>query len=72
MKITETHMKIIAIGLLPIFIILAVMLPGSAGKDILLGCIVITALGVSFIGKSVQQKEADNHDDLLAMPPKKP
>jgi len=31
----------------------------------------ITALVVIFKGKSMQKKEANEHDDLLAIPPKK-
>ena len=71
MKIKEIHMKIIAIGLFPVFVILALTLPNTATKAILLGCIMITVLVVSFIGKSMQKKEANEHDDLLAIPPKK-
>ena len=71
MKIKEIHMKIIAIGLLPIFIILAFTLPNTVTKAILLGGIMIIALVVSFIGKSMQKKEANEDDDLLAIPPKK-
>jgi 4-hydroxybenzoate polyprenyltransferase len=71
MKIKEIHMKIIAIGLFPIFIILALTLPNTTTKAILLGCIMITVLVVSYIGKSMQKKEADEPDDLLAIPPKK-
>jgi len=71
MKIKEIHMKIIAIGLLPVFLILAITLPNTVTKAILLGCIMITALVVSFIGKSMQKKDANEDDDLLAIPPKK-
>ena len=71
MKIKEIHMKIIAIGLFPIFVILALALPNTTGKAILLGGIMITALGVSFIGKSMKKKEANEPDNLLAIPPKK-
>jgi hypothetical protein len=71
MKINEIHMKIIALGLLPIFIILVIALPGSTGKDILLAGIMLAALAASFIGRSLQKKEADGEDDLLAIPPKK-
>jgi hypothetical protein len=71
MKIKEIHMKIIAIGLFPIFVILALALPNTAGKAILLGGIMITVLGVSFMGMSMQKKEANEPDDLLAIPPKK-
>jgi hypothetical protein len=71
MKIKEIHMKIIAIGLLPIFLILAITLPNNTTTTILLGGIMITALVVSYIGKSMQEKEANENDDLLAIPPKK-
>ena len=71
MKIKEIHMKIIAIGLVPIFLILTIALPSSATTAILLGGIMITALVVSFIGMSLQKKEAEEPDDLLAIPPKK-
>ena len=43
MKIKEIHMKIIAIGLIPVFLILAFALPDNAGKALLLAVIVITA-----------------------------
>ncbi len=71
MKIQEIHMKIIAIGLLPIFLILASTLPDTPGKPLLLGGIIITVLVVSYIGMSMQKKEAKEPDDLLAIPPRK-
>jgi hypothetical protein len=71
MKIQEIHMKIIAIGLIPLFLILAIALPDSTSKTILLGGIMITALVVSYIGMSMAKKEAKEPDDLLAIPPKK-
>jgi hypothetical protein len=71
MKIKEIHMKIIAIGLVPVFLILTIALPNTATTGILLGGIMITALVVSFIGMSLQKKEAEEPDDLLAIPPKK-
>jgi len=71
MKIQEIHMKIIAIGLLPVFVILSFTLPNTLTKTILLGGIMITVLAVVFIGKSMQKKEAHEHDDLLAIPPKR-
>jgi Flp pilus assembly protein TadB len=71
MTIKEIHMKIIAVGLFPIFIILAVTLPNTITKALLLGGIMLAVLVVSFIGKLMQKKEANEHDDLLAIPPKK-
>jgi hypothetical protein len=71
MNIKEIHMKIIAIGLVPVFLILAFALPNTTGTAILLGGIMVTALVVAFIGMSLQKKEAKEPDDLLAVPPKK-
>jgi galactitol-specific phosphotransferase system IIC component len=71
MKIKEIHMKIIAIGLLPVFLILAFALPFTASKVLLLGGIMVTAFVVSYIGMSMEKKEAKEPDDLLAIPPKK-
>jgi len=71
MNIKEIHLKIIAIGLLPIFIILTFTLPDSTTKTVLLGGIIFTAFVVSYIGMSMQKKEPKEHDDLLAIPPKK-
>ncbi len=71
MKIQEIQLKIIAIGLIPVFLVLASVLPDSVYKAILLGGIVITVLVVAFIGMSMQKKEAKDPDDLLAIPPKK-
>jgi hypothetical protein len=70
-KIQEIHLKIIAIGLIPVFLVLTSVLPDSVYKAILLGGIVITVLVVAFIGMSMQKKEAKDPDDLLAIPPKK-
>jgi Flp pilus assembly protein TadB len=71
MKIKEIHMKIIAIGLIPVFLVLAFALPNTARTAILLGGIMITAFVVTFKGMSMQKKEAKEPDDLLAIPPKK-
>ena len=70
-KIKEIHMKIIALGLLPVFLILAIILPNTASKIILLGGIMVTAFVVSYIGMSMEKKEEKEPDDLLAIPPKK-
>jgi 4-hydroxybenzoate polyprenyltransferase len=71
MKISEIHMKIIAIGLLPVFLILALALPNTTSTAILLGGVMFTAFVVSFIGMRMQKKDAKDDDDLLAIPPKK-
>ena len=71
MHVTEIQLKIIAIGLVPVFLILAFTLPKTATTAILLGVVMIIGLVVSFIGMSMQKKEAKEHEDLLAIPPKK-
>jgi hypothetical protein len=71
MKITEIHMKIIAVGLIPIFLVLSSILPDTTGKTLLLGGILVTVLVVAYLGMSMHRKEAQEPDDLLAVPPKK-
>jgi hypothetical protein len=71
MKIKEIHMKIIAIGLVPVFLILSFVLPNTPTTAILLGGIMLTAIIATFIGMSMQKKEEKQVDDLLAIPPKK-
>jgi predicted DNA repair protein MutK len=71
MKIKEIHMKIIAIGLIPVFLILSIILPNTATTAILLGGIMLTAIIATFIGMSMHKKEEKAEDDLLAIPPKK-
>jgi hypothetical protein len=71
MKMKEIHMKIIAIGLFPVFLILVFALPNTTSKILLLGGIMVTAFVVSYIGMSMQKKEEKEPDDLLAIPPKK-
>ena len=71
MHINEMQMKIIAIGLVPVFLILTFALPKTASTAILLGIVMITGFVVCFIGMSMQRKEAKENEDLLAIPPKK-
>jgi hypothetical protein len=71
MNIKEIHMKIIAIGLLPIFLILSFVLPNTPTTAILLGGIMLTAIIATFMGMSMHKKEEKTEDDLLAIPPKK-
>jgi hypothetical protein len=71
MNIKEIHMKIIAIGLIPVFLILSIILPTTATTAILLGGIMLTAIIATFIGMSMHKKEEKVKDDLLAIPPKK-
>jgi heme/copper-type cytochrome/quinol oxidase subunit 4 len=64
-------MKVIAIGLVPVFLILAFALPKTASTTILLGVVMITGFVVCFMGMSMQKQEAKETEDLLAIPPKK-
>ena len=64
-------MKIIAIGLVPVFLILTFALPKTATTAILLGIVMITGFVVCFIGMSMQRNEAREKQDLLEIPPKK-
>jgi len=71
MHINEMQMKIIAIGLVPVFLILTFALPKTASTAILLGIVMITGFGICFIGMSMQRKETKENEDLLEIPPKK-
>jgi hypothetical protein len=71
MRVNEIQVKVIAIGLVPVFLILAFVLPKTASTAILLGVVMITGFVVCFIGMSMQKQEAKENEDLLAIPPKK-
>jgi hypothetical protein len=64
-------LKVIALGLVLVFLILSFALPKNAYTDILLGVVMITGVAVCFIGMAMQKQEAKEPDDLLAIPPKK-
>jgi hypothetical protein len=72
MNVTQVQLKMIAIGLIPVFFILSAIMPDSIYKTILLAGVVIIALVIMYIGWSLEKQEAGEHDDLLALPPKKP
>ena len=71
MHVTETQLKVIAIGLVPIFLILTFALPKTPFSAILSGVVMIAGFVIIFIGMSMQKQEMREHDDLLAIPPKK-
>jgi hypothetical protein len=71
MQVNETQLKVIAIGLLPVFLVLSFVLPKTAATAILLGVVMITGFVVVFIGMSKKKEENQDHEDLLAIPPKK-
>ncbi|MDO8872951.1 MAG: hypothetical protein Q7V05_09520 [Methanoregula sp.] len=71
MHVTQVQLKMIAIGLIPVFFILSFIMPNTTTTTILLAIVMITALVISFIGWSMQKREAGKDEDLLAMPPKK-
>jgi len=71
MHVNEIHLKVIAIGLVPVFLILTFALPKTASTAILLGIVMITGFVVCFIGMSMQKQESKRDEDLLAIPPKK-
>jgi hypothetical protein len=58
MHINEIQMKIIAGGLVPVFLILTFALPKTTSSTILLGIVILTGFVVSFIGMPMQKKEA--------------
>jgi hypothetical protein len=71
MHVNESHLKIIALVLVPVFLILSFALPGTASTAILSGGVMIAGVAICFIGLSMQKQQAKDNDDLLAIPPKK-
>ncbi len=72
MKITQTHLKVVVLGLIPVFFIVSAILPKDFTSYLLLGLVMAVALGISYIGMRMEKKEAqDSGEDLLALPPKK-
>jgi hypothetical protein len=71
MHVTQVQLKMIALGLIPVFFILTFIMPKNTITTILLALVMITAIAVSYIGWSMEKREAAKDDDLLAIPPKK-
>ena len=71
MHITQVQLKMITIGLIPVFVILTIIMPKTTTTTILLAIVMITALLISYLGWSMEKREAGEDDDLLALPPKK-
>ena len=69
--VTQVQLKMIAIGLIPIFFLLTIIMPKNTTTYILLAIVMLTAIVVSFIGWSLEKRDAGKDDDLLAIPPKK-
>jgi hypothetical protein len=71
MHVTDFHLKIIALGLIPVFFVLSALLPKTTTSYLLLGIVMIVAMVICYIGMSMQKKGAQENEDLLALPPKK-
>jgi ABC-type transport system involved in cytochrome bd biosynthesis fused ATPase/permease subunit len=72
MHVTQVQLKMIAIGLIPVFFILSIFMPKTITTAILLAIVVITAIVISYVGMSMEKRDAGEDEDLLALPPKKP
>jgi hypothetical protein len=70
MQVNEIPLKVIAIGLVPVFLILSFALPKTSTAAILLGGVMITGFVVCFIGMAMQKRDAEEPEDLLPIPPK--
>ncbi len=71
MQVNETLLKVIAIGLVPVFLIISFVVPKTDFTVILQGIVMVIGVAVCLVGMSMQKKETKDHDDLLALPPKK-
>ncbi|MDO9033731.1 MAG: hypothetical protein Q7U51_00815 [Methanoregula sp.] len=72
MHVTQLQLKLIAIGLIPVFFILSFIMPKNTTTSIILVIVMVSAIVISYIGWSMEKREAGEVDDLLAIPPKKP
>jgi hypothetical protein len=71
MQVTQVQLKMIAIGLIPIFFILSIVMPKGMTTTILLAAVMLTAIVIGLIGMSMENREAVEEEDLLAVPPKR-
>lgn len=71
-RITQLQLKLIAIGLIPVFFILSFLLPESFTTSVILAMVMIAAIAITLIGMRMENREAKEEEDLLAIPPKKP
>jgi hypothetical protein len=71
MHITQAQLKMIAIGLILVFLVISLILPKTTVNTILSAMVMITALVISYIGWSMEKREAGEDEDLLAVPPKR-
>lgn len=69
MRVSENQMKMIAVGLIPVFLIITFALPKTIYTTILSGAVMVTGFLVCFLG--MRKHDAGEPDDLLAIPPKK-
>ena len=72
MHVTQDQLKMIAIGLIPVFFILVIIMPKSPTTDILTAGVMITAIVIAVTGWWIEKQETGETEDLLAIPPKKP
>jgi hypothetical protein len=70
MHVTQDQLKMIAIGLIPIFFILSIVMPKGTTTTILLAAVMLTAIVIGLIGMSMEKREAED-EGLLALPPKR-
>jgi len=71
MHVTQDQLKIIAIGLIPVFFILSAIMPKNFTTTIILAMVMLAAIVIGVIGMRMEKREAGGDEDLLAIPPKK-
>jgi hypothetical protein len=71
MHVTQAQLKMIAIGLILVFLVISLILPKTTVNTILSAVVMIAALVISYIGWSMEKREAGEDEDLLAVPPKR-
>ncbi len=74
MHVTDIQMKMIALGLIPVFIVLAVLMPKTPAAIVLSGIVMFAGFVACYLGMSMQKEETEDQEDredLLAVPPKR-
>jgi len=71
MRVSQVQLKMIALVLIPVFLILTLLMPKTTTTAILSAVVMITAIAISITGWVLQKRETGVDDDLLAVPPKR-
>jgi hypothetical protein len=72
MQVSQVQLKMIALVLIPVFLILSLVMPKTTTTAILSAAVMVSAIAISITGWFLQKRETVTEEDLLAVPPKRP